>query len=165
MTECPCTTCLWHDKKKAGNCGFNERGDETDQAVKMGLSLEEMSQEVRRSKSAIQKIMILDKYVEFVRASAAKKERRREALESDIFLQSLIGKSLAWNPIFKVDMQLFVEMCRKQNYKAFIKANKGMVKMKLASILGVRESLVQKVVNRNKALSRKTKTLSGSDKS
>lgn len=165
VVECPCTTCLWHDAAKPGKCGFSERADETDQAVKLGMSLEEMSAEVRRSKAAIQKILILDKYIEHVRQEIQEKPSRLSALEADHFLASLKGKSLAWNPLFKMDLQVFVELCRKQNYKTFVKKNEGMVKIKLASILGLRESVIHKVVARNKVLSRKKNTLSGSHKS
>ena len=163
MQKCPNKACMWRNTKKEGNCGYDEKADDTERAIALGMSLEEAALEIRRSKNAIQKIMVLDKYVDFVRTRIPKVDIATEIYE-DTFLNHQVGLGLVWNEMFNMNLPLFVELCRRTNYKAFLKAHPGMTKFKLASILGVRESVLVKVVNRCKSLVRKKNTHSGSHK-
>jgi len=147
--------CMWNCTKASGNCAYSDKADEDDVAVRRGMSLEASSLEVRRSKAAIQKIMVLDRYVDFLKSK--KKDVTNENVEADPYLNSLRDVGFAWNDMFRMNLTLFVELCRKKNYKAFIRENKAVIKFKLASILGVREAVVKKVMNRSKTF-RKKKT-------
>lgn len=148
---------MWHCTKASGNCTYSDRADDTDVALRRGMSLEAAALEIRRSKSAIQKILILDRYVEFVKAKRGRK--LHEEVEADPFLRSLKDIGFAWNDLFGMTLTLFVELCRKKNYKAFVKENKAIGKFKLASILGLREAVLKKVSNRSKSFGRKKKPI------
>lgn len=160
LTECPNKQCLWYSPKARANCSYKEKADENDKALHLGLSLEEAALETRRAKGNIQKILVLDKYVEFVREKGKwKNERLKDLLNQDAFILSLRDKGLVWDELFHMSVPLFVELCRKKNYKDFVKENKSVVSYKLSSLLGLRESMIEKVNSRYNSLVRKKRPL------
>lgn len=161
-SECPVGSCLWNNKNK---CGYTEAATETDLALQKGIPIDNAFLESRRAKSAIQRVLVLDKYIDWVRSNAtfAKKEQVKDNLEKDVLLNSFKDKTLAWSNLFHMNMCLFVEVCRKRNYRLFVKKNPAISSYRLESLLGLREGNLKKIESRYRSLVRRKITRSGSD--
>lgn len=167
VVRCPVTSCMWHDTKSKGNCAYRVSADETDLGQIKGLSIEDSALQARRAKASIQKILVLDKYVDFIRSRVTKEQeaRLKDLVESDVFLVSLREKTQVWNDLFHMNMAIFVEACRKKQFKDFVKENKAIASYKVSSLLGLRESMLEKVDARYRSLMRKNTRSGNKEKS
>lgn len=168
--RCPIQESIIIENKCKANCMYNVGGvckyqdnlEELELGVIRGMSFSEVSTEVRRAKTKIINVLILDKYVDFVKENYPENAlaSRKLAFQQDIVFarkKSVITQGLKAG-VFKLTDYQFAVCCSSKVFSDFRKANPNLTRVALTTLTGLREVALTRVVS---ALSAAAKRPSG----
>lgn len=147
---CLVKTCMWNHE---GTCHYKAEASELDLGELKGLSIRKSLLEVRKAKSNITKILILDKYVTWVSEKYPEKEKYSRRLQRDGYVTEAFKASRLDNEAFKISLHHFCLLSKGSVFKKFIEEFPELKRNKLPSILGLRENTISKVKKQFKKVS------------
>ena len=155
-SPCNVNSCMWNAK---GNCCHSSEITEIELGEFKGMLINDSLLELRRAKSNIIKIMVLDKYLDFVVTNNILKDKLNRRINKSSVIKEMKMKSRVHNPVFNLSGYHFCLSCNKKVFADFLKLNPDLSKYKLATLIGLREHSLSAVSQRfSRILSKATRS-------
>lgn len=158
ISPCNVSTCMWN---KRGECLYNPNTKEIIFAESKGISIKAALNEIRSAKSKITKIIILEKYIEWLKKEKRIKKKLSQSLSENEYIVSAFNESYLTDAVFGgVSYSQFCEACRVKNFDKFLSENKGIGKISLPATIFIREKKLQKIreIYKNTKIGKSTKS-------
>ncbi len=156
LVKCPISTCMWSDQ--VGGCNFTPNTTPEILGTTLLMSDKQIKTHVRRGRVDINRYIVLDSYVAFIKKRVVSMGVFRDRLVNDAVLNSLLRSSKIYNVLtefFGLDNYLIVSMLKSRLYKEYIKSV-GAIAFTARGLLGIRKQYVEKIRVRVKDLTPKT---------
>lgn len=143
---------MWNHE---GSCNHKANASELDLGEVKGMRLDKTLLEVRKAKSSIVKILILDKYATWVSEHYKEKEKYSRRLGRDPYVTEAYKNSrvFGYSSVATVSLHKFCLLCKASVFNKFIEEFPELKKNKLPSIVGLRENSISKVRKQFKKVS------------
>lgn len=164
VSACPNKECMWSNGN--GGCIYRRNMMPEDLGSERGLKKDVVAMMIRKGKAEINRMLVLDAYISFVKEGITKESKTlfAKTLNEDAALTALIENSKHWRILqrhFCVDNFIMSLLCDDKVYSKF-SANLGIKPPSVVTLTGLRDIYQERMRHRIMELK---KTLRGKDKS
>lgn len=148
INKCPVTTCMWYAEKCDNNCALlSNSTHEVDIADFKGLTIVEGYRETAKARKAIQNILILDKYYNWIKESKFKKIKSKGIKEIRSYAKGIREESLLAKSnkrLFDLRLSQFIQLTLLSNYEEFLKTV-NVTAPDLHLLIGIRKNKLEMI--------------------
>lgn len=146
ITTCPVTTCMWYADKFQTRCALlSNSTHEVDIADYKGLTIVEGYRETAKAKKAIQNIIILDKYYNWIKESKREKIKGKGYKEIYSYAKGIRKESILTKRnkrLFNLSTRQFIHLSMVTNYQEFL-STLSVSAPELHILIGVRKNKLE----------------------